>query len=75
MLVMAGARVHMADINGRYIAEDLQTAEMVADLFASTPHAGNPIQRRKTQISSLLKFCHHHNVSLIRALAEQIRKN
>ena len=65
-------RAHVADIEGHYVAEDLQTAEMVADLLTAAPYATNPVQRRKTQINSLLKFCRSRNVSLTRALSEQI---
>ena len=64
-------RVQVADIMGNDVAEDLQTAEMVADLLAATPYARNPVLRRKT-IDTLIKFCLNRNVSLIRALAEQI---
>jgi hypothetical protein len=62
----------VADIEGHYVAENLQTAEMVADLLTDTPYATNPVRRRKTQINSLLKFCRSRNVSLARALSKEI---
>jgi hypothetical protein len=65
-------RAHVTDIEGHYAAENLQTAEMVADLLTATPYATNPVRRRKTQIYSLLKFCRSRNVSLTRALSEEI---
>ena len=67
-------RVHEADIMDHHLAEHLRTAEMVADLLAASPYARNRVRWRKTrQINSLLKFCHSHNVSLIRALADRHR--
>lgn len=53
-------RVQGADIMGNDAAEDLQTAEMVADLLAATPYARNPVRQRKT-INTLIKFCQSHN--------------
>lgn len=65
-------RVHEANIMDHDLAEHLRTAEMVADLLAASPYAGNRVHWRKTRrINSLLKFCHSHNVSLIRALADR----
>ncbi len=67
-------RVHEADIMRHDVAEHLRTAEMVADLLAASPYAGNRVRWRKSRrINSLLKFCHSHNVSLIRALADRRR--
>lgn len=65
-------RVHEADIMDHHLAEHLRTAEMVANLLAASSHVGNRVRWRKTRlINSLLKFCHSHNVSLIRALADR----
>jgi hypothetical protein len=66
------ADIHEADIMDYDVAEHLRTAEMVADLLAASPYAKNRVRWRKTrQINSLLKFCHSHNVSLIRALTDR----
>lgn len=66
-------RVHEAGAIGYDVAEQVRTAELVADLLAASPCTRNHIRwRHIPRINSLIKFCRSNNVSLIRALNEPI---
>jgi len=66
-------RVHEVGAINHDVAEQLRTAEMVADLLAASPSTRNCVHWRNIpRIDSLVAFSRTHNVSLIRALAEPI---
>jgi len=66
-------RVHEAGAIDHDVAEQLRTAEMVADLLAASPCARNRVRWRNIpRINSLIRFCRSNNISLIRALGGPI---
>lgn len=69
-------RVHDTGAIDRDVAEQLRTAEMVADLLAAGPCIRNRVRWKGIpRIDSLLAFCRNQNVSLTRALTGQIESN